>query len=87
MLQYSYGAQNLSTVSYTQLQVTTTQDTMNKSAWFVYLYYQPIDRWYFIPGLGSGATTNYRVSMGYITDKVNLYIDKVGQEKIMRAPK
>ena len=87
--QYSYGVQNLA-ASFGQLQVTTTKDTMDRSAWFVYLYYQPIDRWYFIPGLGTGGTTQYRVSMGYTANKVNFYIDKVGpgesyaQAKVVR---
>src|SRR5688572_10492522 len=66
--QYSYGVQNLA-AGFAQLQVTTTKDTMDRSAWFVYLYYQPIDRWYFLPGSGVGGTTQYRVSMTYITNK------------------
>lgn len=75
--QYTYGAQNLST-SFVQLQVTTTQDTMNRSLWFVYLYYQPLDRWYILPGGGVGGSTTYRVSIGYAGGKVNIYIDRTG---------
>lgn len=75
--QYTFGSQNL-TASFSTLQVTTTQDTMNNSLWFVYLYYQPIDRWYAIPGMGTGGLTTYRVSMGYSSGKVNIYIDKSG---------
>lgn len=87
--QYSYGVQNLA-AGFAQLQVTTTKDTMDRSAWFVYLYYQPIDRWYFLPGSGVGGSTQYRVSMGYSANKVNFYIDKIGpgesyaQAKIVR---
>jgi hypothetical protein len=87
--QYTYGVQNL-VASFAQLQVTTTRDTMDKSAWFVYLYYQPIDRWYFIPGYGNGGATQYRISMGYASNKVSIYIDKNGpgesyaQAKIIR---
>ena len=36
--QYTYGAQNLSSISFSQLQVTTTQDTLDHSLWFVYLF-------------------------------------------------
>jgi hypothetical protein len=77
VMQYTYGVQNLA-AGFVTLGVTTTLDTMNKSAWFVYLYYQPLDRWYFIPGLGTGGTTTYRVSLGYAGTKANIYIDKVG---------
>ena len=77
VMQYTFGVQNLA-ASFVTLGVTTTLDTMNKSAWFVYLYYQPIDRWYFLPGLGTGGSTNYRVSLAYATGKANLYIDKTG---------
>ncbi|AXY75657.1 hypothetical protein D3H65_17480 [Paraflavitalea soli] len=63
---------------------------MDRSAWFVYLYYQPLDRWYFLPGTGVGGATQYRVSMTYSANKVNFYIDKNGagesyaQAKIVR---
>lgn len=87
--QYTYGAQNL-TAGFVNLQVTTTLDTMNRSQWFVYLYYQPLDRWYFLPGSGVGGATQYRVSMGYSANKVNIYIDRTGpgenyaQAKVIR---
>jgi len=77
VMQYTYGIQALN-ISFVTLGVTTTLDTMNKSAWFVYLYYQPIDRWYFVPGLGTGGITTYRVSLGYAAGKANIYIDKSG---------
>ena len=76
--QYTYGAFNFATSSFGQFQVTTTKDTMDKSAWFVYLYYQAINRWYLIPGHGPGATTQYRISIGHTNGKVSVYIDKVG---------
>jgi len=88
--QYTYGVQNLA-ATFSQLAVTTTKDTMDKSAWFVYLYYQSLDRWYFLPGAGYGGTTQYRVSMGYSTNKVIIYIDKNGpgesyaQAKVIRV--
>lgn len=88
--QYSFGAQNLQTSSFVQLQITTTRDTMDRSAWFVYLYYQSLDRWYSMPGQGAGGATQYRVSMGYSSNKVNFYIDKTGtgenyaQAKVVR---
>ena len=76
--QYTYGAQNLATTTFSQLQVTTTQDTSDRSLWFVYLFYQPLSRWYTVPGPGFGATTVYRVSLGYSAGKVNIFIDKTG---------
>jgi hypothetical protein len=76
--QYTYGAQNLSTISFSQLLVTTTQDTMDRSMWFVYLLYQPLTRWYTVPGPGVGGSTVYRVSLGYSGGKVNIFIDKTG---------
>ncbi|MBN9379761.1 MAG: collagen-like protein [Chitinophagaceae bacterium] len=75
--QYDFGAQNLQT-GFVQLQIATTEDTMNRSTWLVYLYYQPLTRWYFLPGPGTGGATQYRVSMGYSSNKVNIYIDKNG---------
>jgi hypothetical protein len=84
--QYTYGPQNLA-ASYSTLQITTTLDTMNRSQWFVYLYYQPLDRWYFMPGSGPGGTTQYRVSMGYTNGKVNIYIDRSGPGELYAQAK
>jgi hypothetical protein len=78
VMQYTFPAFNFSTNGFAQLQVSTTKDTMDQSAWFVYMHYQPIDRWYIIPGHGPGGSTQYRISMGHSSNKVNLYIDKVG---------
>lgn len=75
--QYNYGVQNLA-ASYSTLSIKTTKDTMDKSAWYVYLYYSGNERWYFIPGAGIGGSTTYRVSMGYSVDQVNIFIDKNG---------
>lgn len=77
-MQYTYGAQAFATIGYSTLQVTTTQDTMNNSAWYVYLYYSSISRWYFVPGYGAGGSTFYRVSMDYTSPTANIYIDKIG---------
>lgn len=77
VVQYTYGTQNL-TAGFVTLQVTTTQDTMNNSAWYVYLYASALSRWYSVPGMGVGGATEYRVSMGYSNNKVNIYIDKIG---------
>jgi len=80
-VQYTFGTQNLQT-GFGTLVVSTTQDTMNNSAWFVYLHYQSLDRWYALPGQGVGGNTTYRVSLGYVGGKVNLYIDKNGPGEI-----
>src|SRR5687767_7203820 len=79
--QYTYGSQDFTT-GFKTLQVTTTQDTMDQSAWLVYLWYAPLSRWYFIPGLGFGGSTEYRVSMGYAAGKVNIFIDVVGPGEV-----
>ena len=76
--QYTFGAQNLSSISFSQLQVTTTQDTLDRSLWFVYLFYQPLARWYTVPGPGVGGATVYRVGIGYASGKANIFIDKNG---------
>lgn len=76
--QYTFGAQNLNSSSFIQMQITTTQDTMNRSLWFVYLYYQPLERWYMVPGSGFGGASTYRVSLAYASGKVTIYIDKTG---------
>jgi hypothetical protein len=76
--QYSFGAYNFTALAFAQLQVTTTLDTMNRSVWNTYLYYEPNSRWYMVPGFGPGASTQYRISLGHETDKVNIYIDKTG---------
>lgn len=44
---YTFGPQDFPTIGYSELQISTTLDTMNMSAWNTYLYYEPIDRWYF----------------------------------------
>lgn len=83
--QYTFGEQDLVT-SYKTLSIPTTKDTLDNSAWFVYLYYQPLERWYIIPGYGTGGATNYRLSIQFINDKANIYIDKVGPgEKYAKA--
>jgi hypothetical protein len=35
-------------------------------------------KWYLVPGQGPGGYTQYRVSMGYNNNKVNIFIDKTG---------
>jgi hypothetical protein len=77
-MQYTYGPQALSTLGFATLLVTTTEDTVDNSAWYVYLYNSSNSRWYFIPGYGLGGTTFYRVSMGYSSPKASIYIDKIG---------
>jgi hypothetical protein len=43
------------------LQLSTTLDTMNRSAWFVYLKYNGgFEYYYSLPGFGYNGSTNYR---------------------------
>lgn len=45
------------------LQVSTTLDTMNRSAWFVYLKYAGGFEYYYpLPGFGYNGATNYRTT-------------------------
>jgi hypothetical protein len=55
---------------------------MNRSQWFVYLYYQDLNRWCFVPGYGYTGGAQYRVSMGYAGGKVTIYIDRGGVGEI-----
>jgi hypothetical protein len=82
VMQYTYGTQNFSTSASVQLQVTTTLDTMNRSQWFVYLYYQTGDRWLFVPGIGYSGDAQYRVSIGHVGGKANIRIDRGGVGEI-----
>jgi hypothetical protein len=88
--QYNYTTAHNFATTFLNLQVTTTADTFNRSAWLVYLYYQPLDRWYLTPGWGFGGSTEYRVSMNHSGGKVNIYIDRIGagetyaQQKVIR---
>ena len=75
VMQYTFGAQNFNTNSSIQLFVTTSQDTMNRSQWFVYFF--AADRWLFLPGIGNTGNF-YRVTMGYGAGKVIFYIDRFG---------
>ena len=78
--QYTFGAFDFSTGGFAQLTVSTTLDTMNRSAWHTYLLYAPINRWYLVPGLGPGGTTNYRISMGHFGGKVNIILIRLVPE-------
>lgn len=88
---YTFGAHNFATNSTASLQVTTTQDTMTNSAWFVYLV-RASGNVYPIPGFGLGGSSDYRVYWNYSGGKVNFTISRVsgtGEEylniKIIRA--
>ncbi|MBO9631784.1 MAG: hypothetical protein J7578_01605 [Chitinophagaceae bacterium] len=77
VVQYNLAAVDL-TAPFATLNIPTTADTMNNSAWYVYLHYQSLDRWYLVPGNGVGGTTTYRVSMSYVSPNAVIYIDKTG---------
>ena len=77
-VQYNFGPLDLAANFFGILQINTTEDTMNNSSWHVYIYHGTIKRWYALPGSGVGGATNYRVSIGYENNKVNIFIDKSG---------
>lgn len=78
VVQYNFGEQNLQSSSFVTLQINTTEDTLNNSHWYVYLFSESNSRWYQIPGHGLGGATEYRVSSGFSAGKANIYIDKIG---------
>jgi hypothetical protein len=87
VVQYSFGEQNFPATFYSTLKITTTTDTAENSVWLVYLYYAPGTRWYAVPGYGYSAFTQYRLSIGYISGQVNIFIDKVGPGEIFSKAK
>ncbi|WP_207514896.1 hypothetical protein [Longitalea luteola] len=74
--QYTYGAHNFATSAIAALTVTTTADTMNRSAWFVYLV-RSSGNIYPIPGFGLNGTSDYRVYWSHFSNKANFTISKV----------
>lgn len=77
VVQYNFGAVDLS-AAFGTLIIPTTADTMNNSAWYVYLHNAALDRWYIVPGYGVGGYTNYRVSISFVSPNGVIYIDKIG---------
>ena len=74
--QYTFGAHNFATNGTASLQVTTTADTMNRSALFVYLV-RASGNVYPIPGFGLNGSSDYRVYWNHTGDKVNVTVNKV----------
>ncbi|QEH41214.1 collagen-like protein [Chitinophaga sp. XS-30] len=74
--QYTYGAHNFATTASATLQVTTTADTMNRSAWHVYLV-RASGNVYPIPGFGLNGSSDYRLYWSHSGGKVNFSINKV----------
>lgn len=76
--QYTFAGQNFATAAATNLQVTTTADTMNRSAWFVYLV-RASGNVYPIPGFGVNGSSDYRLYWSFyiFTSKVNFSVTKV----------
>lgn len=78
VVQYHFGPADF-TKGFVILDIPSTQDTVENSLWYVYLYAPPPnDRWYGIPGPGIGANSTYRVSVGWRNSKATIFIDRVG---------
>lgn len=73
--QYTFGTQNFAINPSASLQVTTTADTMNRSAWFVYLV-RASGNVYPIPGFGVNGTSDYRVYWSHASGKANFAVSK-----------
>lgn len=73
--QYTFAAHNFATTAIAGLAVTTTADTMNRSAWFVYLV-RSSGNVYPIPGFGVNGSSEYRVYWSHFSGKVNFTVTK-----------
>lgn len=74
--QYTFPAHNFATAASAFLDVTTTADTMNQSAWFVYLV-RSGGNVYPIPGFGLNGTSEYRLFWAHNTIKVNFSVSRI----------
>ncbi|NML21027.1 hypothetical protein HHL16_09095 [Pseudoflavitalea sp. G-6-1-2] len=77
VVQYNFGQADLRT-GYVVFNITTTQDTVDNSQWYVYLFEPGLERWYALPGQGLSGNTTYRVSIGYTSPNAKIYIDRNG---------
>lgn len=84
--QYNFAGQNFAINGIAILQVNTSADTMNRSAWFVYLV-RPSGNVYPIPGFGVNGSSDYRLYWSFVSGKVNFSIGKTsgpGEEYSIR---
>jgi hypothetical protein len=84
--QYTFAGQNFAINGTAILQVSTSADTMNRSAWFVYLV-RPSGNVYPIPGFGVNGSSDYRLYWSFVSGKVNFSIGKIsgpGEEYSIR---
>ena len=77
--EYTFGATNLSTLVTTPFTITTTEDSMSRSAWFIYLAHSS-GLVYPVPGFGYNGVSEYRAYWGFgspTPGKMNLSINRV----------
>jgi hypothetical protein len=74
--QYNFPGHDFAADASSFLQVTTTADTMARSAWHVYLVRSPNSLVYPMPGFGYNAVSDYRMYWSF-TSKANFFINKV----------
>jgi hypothetical protein len=77
VVQYNYAGYNFTSAGFSSvnLQITSTADTMNQSAYLIYLV-RASGNVYPIPGWGLSGDSEYRVLIYYSGGKVNLTITK-----------
>jgi hypothetical protein len=77
VIQYNFNGYNFTSAGFSSinLQVTTTADTMNRSAWNVYLV-RASGNVYPVPGWGLSGDSEYRVLIYYSGGKANITITK-----------
>jgi hypothetical protein len=76
VVQYDFGTHDFATQASVSLGITTTADTMNQSAWYVYLV-RSSGNVYPIPGVGVNGSSEYRLYWNYSAGKVNINISRV----------
>lgn len=77
VIQYNYPGYNFTSAGFSSvnLQVTTTADSMNRSAWNIYLV-RASGNTYPIPGWGLSGDSQYRVLIYHSGGKANFTITK-----------
>jgi hypothetical protein len=76
VVQYTYGGHNFAGSASINLQISTTLDTMNRSAWLVYLV-RASGNTYPLPGFGLSGDSDYRLLLYHSAGKANMTITKV----------
>lgn len=75
VVQYSFPGNNFTSISSINLGITTTADTMNRSAYLIYLV-RASGNTYQVPGRGLSGDSEYRMLLYYSGGKANITITR-----------